>query len=323
MVCLLYSVYANLKYARRAGPSVQLARAYATNGVTAGLLGLHRLARTYSHEGPATARALDDPAALAWALELMSLYAVGVGDFDRAEAGLAEALELCARLGDWQHWGENQAALAQVAYYRGDARAGFDRWNALHKKATERGDPLQQAWGLKGRSEGLLRLGDEPAQGQIVEMLSAALKLFEDNVDRISQIGTYGLLAMAHLRREQFELAEEAAAGAMRLARLIGPPTGYYALRGYSGAAIVYLALLGGRPPAWRGLLESSGPQLLAARCAGTPASFPSGGPVRPALPRSASVMWWTSSGCPALLGAEHRGRPAAGHGLRRSACPF
>ena len=45
-VCLLYSVFSNLKYARRAGPSVQLARAYATNAVTFGLLGLHRLARS-------------------------------------------------------------------------------------------------------------------------------------------------------------------------------------------------------------------------------------------------------------------------------------
>ena len=240
-VCLLYSVFANLKYARRAGPSVQLARAYATNGVTAGLLGLHGLARAYSRKGPATARTLDDPAALAWALELMSLYSVGVGDFDRAEQGLIEAIEICERLGDWQHWGENQAALAQLAYYRGDARAGFERWNALHKKAVERGDQLQQAWGLNGRSEGLLRLGDGRDQAKVVELLRTALELFADNVDRISQIGSYGLLATTYLRGEQFEQALEAAEEAMRLARRIGPPTGYYALSGYSGAAQVYL----------------------------------------------------------------------------------
>jgi hypothetical protein len=49
------------------------------------------------------------------------------------------------------------------------------------------------------------------------------------------------LLATAYLRKEQFDSALEAAAGAMRLARLIGSPTGYYALRGYSGAAMAFL----------------------------------------------------------------------------------
>jgi tetratricopeptide (TPR) repeat protein len=171
----------------------------------------------------------------------LNLYSVGVGDFGRAENGLAEAIEICERLGDWQHWGENQASLAQVAYYQGAAKSGFDLWSALHEVATGRGDQLQQAWGLNGRSEGLLRLGNDQDHPYIIEMLRDALKLFDQNVDRISQIGTYGLLATTYLRMEQFDSALEAAAGAMQLARLIGSPTGYYALRGYSGTAMTFL----------------------------------------------------------------------------------
>jgi class 3 adenylate cyclase/tetratricopeptide (TPR) repeat protein len=240
---LLHAVFATLKLAEKAGPSPELARAYATNCVTVGLAGIHVLARAYQREGPATARALKDPSALAWVLEVSSVYGIGAGRITESEVELEEAVDICEQLGDWQHWGENKAVLAQAAYFRGDFQQGQRLWTELYDAAAARGDQLQQAWGYNGRSEGLLKFGREGSAEQAVELLEKALVLFADNVDRISQIGSCGLMAQAQLRLRHYEAAREAIESGLKLARLLGSPTSYYSLGGYAGCTQAALAI--------------------------------------------------------------------------------
>ena len=135
------------------------------------------------------------------------------------------------------------AAAAQVAYNQGKFRAGLEMWTDLYDRASTRGDDLQRAWGLNGRSEALLKRGGEGHADQAVELLEVALDIFDRNVDRVSKFGTYGLLALAHSRRGDDLAARHAADAGMDLADELGAPTGYYSLNGYANIAKTFLSL--------------------------------------------------------------------------------
>ncbi|MBW3599605.1 MAG: AAA family ATPase [Planctomycetes bacterium] len=234
---LVHALLANLRFAQAAGPSAELAKAYANNCISASFAHLHPLARRYAHRAKTIAREADDPATLAWVLEVTGLYALGVGKAADVLDDLAEAAELCRRLGDWRRWGENMATLGQGAYYCGQIKRGFEAWDKLRETAAARGDELQHAWGLNGSSEGLLRLAEAGAAERAIKQLTLANELYTRNVDRISQLGTWGLLAWVHTMREDANAAREAIVAGLRLADEIGAPTGHYSLAGYANFA--------------------------------------------------------------------------------------
>jgi tetratricopeptide (TPR) repeat protein len=240
---LVHAVISTLNLAERAGPSPELARAYANSCFAAGLAGLHPLARSYANDGRTTAQAVDDASAIAWVHEATGIYLLGMGSCTEAQQNFWPAIEICQRIGDWQHWGETMAASAQASYLGGDFVLGLQTWTKLFDKAKERGDDLQRAWGLNGRAEGTMRQGGEEHAEQAAEMLRESLDLLDQNVDRVSQFGAYGLMAMAQLRCGNHRAAHEAAAAGARLAQAIGAPTGYYTFNGYFGVARTYLAL--------------------------------------------------------------------------------
>lgn len=240
---LVHAILTTLNLAERAGPSPELARAYANNCFAAGLAQLHSLAKSYAREGLETARQIDDPAATAWGQGVTGVYYLGLGQFDEASRQFEKAIDGYRRLGDWQHWGENVAAHAQSAYFHGDIPRGEELWNELYAKALERGDELQLAWGLNGRAEGLLKRGGEGHAEQAVALLEQALPVFSENVDRVSHFGTFGLLALAQLRVKDAAAARKAADAGSQLAHELGAPNAYYTLNGYAGIARTYLAL--------------------------------------------------------------------------------
>ncbi|MBM4089269.1 MAG: hypothetical protein FJ276_07550 [Planctomycetes bacterium] len=240
---MLHALLSTLNLAEEVGPSPELARAYANGCFAAGVSRLHRIAERYASLGLAVATEVLDPAAAAWVHEATGLYRVGLGALDAAGECFQRAIEIFVRLGDWQHWGESVAALAQAAYFRGEFQTGLALWTELHTRARQRGDELQQAWGLNGRAEGLLRLGQASGAQQAAAYLEEAQALFGRNVDLVSQFGSYGLMAQAELRLGQHQAARKSADAAMELARRRSAPTGYYMLNGYEGMAKTYLAL--------------------------------------------------------------------------------
>lgn len=247
---LVHSLLATLNFAEKAGPTPELARAYANNSFSAGLAHLHRLASKYAAAGRTTARAVDNPSATAWVMQVDGVYQLGLANLKQAERTLLQAIDINQRLGDWQHWGECAAAAAQVAYNQGKFRVGLKMWTDLFDRASTRGDDLQRAWGLNGRSEALLKCGGEGHADQAVELLETALDIFGRNVDRISKFGAYGLLALAHSRRGDDLAARHAADAGMTLADELGAPTGYYSLNGYANIAKTFLSLWDSSGPA-------------------------------------------------------------------------
>ena len=275
---LLHAMVVTLNLTEKAGPSAELARAYASNSFAAGLLGWQRLSRAYSRDAVAIAQLIDDPVATAWVRGALGISVLGRGDAAQATDTLRQAIDVYARLGDWQHWGECMAMMAQAAYVVGDFRRGIEVWTEFYSTARSRGDQLQQAWGLNGQAEGLLRTGDAPQIDQAILLLHAAMALFTENIDKISLVTSYGLLASANLRRGDREAARRAADDGMELLETLPSPTSYYLLGGYVGVTETYLALSDGAERQDRRLLASRVRQ--ACRALGRYArTLPLGGP--------------------------------------------
>ena len=240
---LVQSLLATLNLAEKAGPSAELARAYANASFSAGLARLDRVARHYAQAGATTARLVDDPSATAWVVQVEGIRHLGMGRLPRSREALQQAIDIYRQLGDRQHQGECVAAMAQAAYFQGPLDEGEALWSQLHDDSQQRGDELQQAWGCNGMAEANLRRGGTARAEQAVELLETALRIFANNVDRISKFGSYGLLAVAQARLGKRDAAHQAAAAGLELADELGSPTGYYSLNGYANVAAVFLFL--------------------------------------------------------------------------------
>jgi class 3 adenylate cyclase/tetratricopeptide (TPR) repeat protein len=240
---LLHAILATLNLTETAGPSPELAKAYATNSFAAGLLGLHRLARSYRGQALETIGIVRDPVATAWVWGAIGISHIGMGETGDARKSLQQAVAIHRELGDWQHWGESMAMLAQANYCAGDFRRGLQLWTEVYATARSRGDRLQQAWGLNGQAEGILRTGGTEQAEEAVSLVRTALGLFAENTDKISRLGSCGLLATAYLRCREMQSARQAADDGQRLIEELSSPTAYYMLGGYAGVASTYLAL--------------------------------------------------------------------------------
>jgi tetratricopeptide (TPR) repeat protein len=237
---LFHALLRTLNLAGAAGPSPELARAYAAACTVAGLLPLHPLARLYGRWARQVAGEVGQLGARAWVHEMTSLYAIGVGDWHAARAGLGQAVELFDQLGDRSHRGQCLAILAQLAYFRGEFKQGAGLWAEVHDDARAHGNSLQRAWGLNGRAQALLWQGGADDAARCLE---EALAILGKDTDRISETTTRGLLAVARLRQgDRAGARAEAEAGARLIARS-GRPNGYYALEGYASVARVSLSL--------------------------------------------------------------------------------
>ncbi|MFB2972384.1 AAA family ATPase [Aerosakkonema sp. BLCC-F183] len=240
-VASVYATMHNLNVAERAGPSTELARAYANSCFAATVMALHSLAQEYSDRARSIAqsqeRAMADEARVSI---VISVYSISVGHWDRVRDDLTRAREICERLGDRHHWGYCLTIMAKAAYFQGNFNLGIELWAEVYAAARQRGDILQQAWGLNGQAEGLLRLFEVD---KAVRLLEESLKLFAQTVDRVSVPATYGVLAMARLLRGEEQLAREAVLATQELLIQLPLPNSYYFIEGYAGVAQVYLAL--------------------------------------------------------------------------------
>jgi class 3 adenylate cyclase/tetratricopeptide (TPR) repeat protein len=225
--------------AERAGPSPELARAYASMSVAAGVVQLHVLARSYAQNALEIARAEHDLPARAFVLVATSTYHGTVGNWATAQAGLLEGLEIAERLGDQRRWGEMAAGVAVVLYFQG----AFDRladWGTeMDRRARHADDPQRKAHVILGKIWYLMPQGRTDLA---IEELQEATRLLAGRGSRTDEIIIYGVLALAHWRRQEEEQARRAA---QRAAGLIAQsrPTAAYILEGYAGVTELYLDL--------------------------------------------------------------------------------
>lgn len=235
----LYSSIHMLNLAEPAGPSPELARAYANTSLLAGLFGMHGLSETYYQRALKTAESVNIPATRADVERANALYRSGMGQWDRVAAQVNAARVVHQQLGDKRYWGDCIALLATAAYYQ----AEYARAQELYAQiATEQhGIALHQVWGLTRQGGIAVRQGDY-ARAQ--EFLAAAQPLVDATREQASQISNYGFWAATHLALGETNEALRDADNGLALISSSGGPAVNHALDGYFYIAEIYAARL-------------------------------------------------------------------------------
>ncbi|MBI3302236.1 MAG: hypothetical protein HYZ72_09220 [Deltaproteobacteria bacterium] len=240
MLPLVHACIRALNLAENAGPSPELARAYAVMCVSAGSMPQHALAEMYGRRALETAHRVNQLPALAYALFMTGLYAIGVGQWARVQETLDKAAELFQRVGDRRLLGDTRTVLGMSALYQGEFKHSVQQFADVHTAGLRNDNIQHQVWGLIGKAEAVFRLGQID---EAVSLLETVLALLAKHPDRAEELRAWGLLAVVRLRRGEYLPAQQAAEKAAHLIAQLPSPTSHYLLEGYAGVAEVHLAL--------------------------------------------------------------------------------
>ncbi|NTW00503.1 MAG: AAA family ATPase [Oscillochloris sp.] len=239
---ILDSIYAalhSLNLAERTGASSELAGAYATAHLAAGIL--PPLAAFYRRRAQETARQIGHLPTYAWLAEAQGLSYLIQGDWRRARGALNFGLTIAESLGDQRRRAECRAILALGDLHQGYFSRALESCAELYMLGQASSDTQVCAWGLIGQAESMLNMGND---GRASILLDEAAGLLAENLGstRTEEIWAYALRAKAALRSGNHHLAERLAVAA---ADLVGhlPPAAIYALGGYTAIAEVFLEL--------------------------------------------------------------------------------
>ncbi|WP_437636106.1 serine/threonine-protein kinase [Sorangium sp. So ce854] len=225
--------------AARLGPSLALARGYATLSVAFGYVPWKAVVDAYAARAAEAAAALDDPRAVAFVSCLRGLTALGEGRCRDARARLTEAERLAEALQDRRRKEECITLLASVAHTEGRWMEALDRYGELAVAARQSDNAQGHIWAESGRAQCRLLLGDGEGAIAIFDGLAAEVQRLGDRSQQI----THGQVALGHLLRGARGDARAAAERTLRLIRG-GQPAGYHCLYGYAATCEVLLSLL-------------------------------------------------------------------------------
>ena len=246
-VPIIYTGLQFMNTAEKAGPSPELASAYSSMSVLAGIAQAHGLARIYVDRAVSIAEQFKQPSNLITVGVVTSVYKISVGEWDEVRERVEYAKELCEQLGDKGQWGDCAAMLGESAWIAGDMAYALDMQLQLLEDARRRRNPLHQCWGLLGVAVNHTRTGKTE---QAVLLLKEALQILEETSNIASFIETYGQLALAYLRLGQKQKAFDTAKKALEISTGISP-TVYSMNIGYTAIADVFFEL-------WEEALQNS-----------------------------------------------------------------
>lgn len=265
---LLSAILHSVNFAEVAGPSPELARAYANVGLAAGLIPMRFLADIYCRLALDTAAGIDQLSARAWVLEVTGLYRLGIGQWEKAREALNQAVEIYDRLEDRAHWRESLALLAEATFHQGDFAEFARMYTRIYENARQSDNAQAQIWAINGVADSALMCGESK---EAIRWLEEAILLgktaLKGNTDPPNDVLAHGLLALAHWwNGEPDQARREAEVAAALIVRL--PPVYVAAYQGYIGVAEVYLALWeAGRRPGGKEdpILQQKARQVCAA----------------------------------------------------------
>lgn len=238
----LHAALRALNLGEQAGPSPELVRAYAVGCLTAGSIPWHGRAEHYSRRALETAQQVDDPKSLAWALELIGIYRLGMGQWERAQSALQTAAGTADAAGERPRWEEVVGLLGAIAYFQGnfgESQQLYQRVNDSIRQRWAAGDAQYEVPGLAGQAQCVLRLGRTE---ETIRLLSTISGLPVEKIGQANEIWTHGLLALAHWRQGERGAARQLAESILhRMTQ--STPNAAYTLEGYACTAEVLLAL--------------------------------------------------------------------------------
>lgn len=238
----LYALVGKLNRAEAAGPSVELAGAYASAGVAAALVPLPGLANYYAAEALKGVRTSNAPAQTVYTLTVVGILEIGNGVWERAETLMKECIEVGQRLGNQRVMTRSDAMLAAVYRFKGDYERSLEPSILLQNLANRNGDIQGQVWTLQGFADVELHLYGTAHAQKAIDYLNQALDLLSKYPDTAQEILTIGTLGMAYWQLGQHRQALEAG---RRGAKLIAgySATLYYTFIGYANIALNLLLL--------------------------------------------------------------------------------
>lgn len=243
---MLHAALCTLNLAEAAGPSSELAAAYANMHGTVGLIPWHALAQRYARLAFETAGRLADDRALLWVLWLHGYYCLGNGLWQRGREVFSDQARLAERIGYRKQWETAIGGLAWIDTFVGDRAAGAAGWLRVYESAKER-DPQSQAWAQ------LYLCAHHLAEDELDRARSAVEDAercrARQPLGREVDAWTLAMRALVDLRRGRPGAALGAAGGAATLLAK-GPPVGFFLLDSYAAVAQVYLELIGPAPGA-------------------------------------------------------------------------
>jgi class 3 adenylate cyclase/tetratricopeptide (TPR) repeat protein len=233
---LLTAAVSGLNLAERAGTSPVLARIYANMSIVAGIVPMHRLARTYQRRSREVADEVDRMPEHAWVRLATSVYGVGVGDWEHVEGELHESYDLYKRLSDFRQLGENLGTTGLMLTARGKFARVYELGEELAQLGSGRDDAQAEMWGWLFQGTSLLRRGDH--HGAMARFRNAE-RLLHAGVGGANVGWLYGLMAETYLRLGDRDRARASAASAAESLYSERPGV-VFALDGFTGAAEAY-----------------------------------------------------------------------------------
>ncbi len=240
---LIYTNLSTINKTEPAGPTPDLAEAYGSMGVTAGLIPLHGVARAYLASGQQVAQDLEHLPSMAYAKMVESVYRMGLGEWDQVRDLLETCIPMFRRLGDSSRLGSSLILMADLHYLRGNFREAMPLCKEVYQLGRRSSSPQQQAWGLGSQAEVAIRQGYTHHAQEAADYIEEALTLLSDNPDLTEETRNQGTLAIARLRQGEYQLAFEAAEAAGKLIAKTPTPTLFSVFEGYAAPPAVYLSL--------------------------------------------------------------------------------
>lgn len=238
----LYSAFHALNLAERTDPSPERAEAYGPIGVIWGTIPWRGAAVRYLNRAVTTARQVDSPTALGYALLTNGTHAIGLGDWHTAEAVVHELVDLGKRLGDRKRIDDGMQLLTSIAYSQGQFERCLDLSDELLESASRRHDPRFLAYGNYGKAYASMYLGRLDEATALLDEIPSLLSEESETADRQLQLMYHALLASVNLRLGRSDEAVEAAMAAVE--RQAGGTLDLgYALPGYAQPAHVLVSL--------------------------------------------------------------------------------
>lgn len=241
----LMSVYMSLSMlnmAQRAAPSPELARAYVNVGFIMGVIPQHNWADAYHQCAWEVAQQVQDPSALAWVLEIRSMYRIGVCRWEEAYESLTRGMEITEQIGDLRKRDECRGLRTVIDHHMGRFQKDLETSDIIYASARARGDDYIRTTTLLRKTEGILRLAGEGYIAEADETLKEVRSLLKDTTGIEIEIQTYGLIALTALRSGNYQQAREFADKALERTHKSRPAL-CYTLEGYACTAEIYLTL--------------------------------------------------------------------------------
>lgn len=240
-----------LEIAEEAGPSPELARAYALFGWILSMAPLYAAADHYLALAHALVERPDCRAGRQPVRFFTGFTRAATGRWEEARANLTEAIELAREQGDKRRWIEAVCGICSPLHYQGEYEARVELGKGvLYASARRQGDRQAEAWGILDQIESLLPLAD---MARIAPLLDELEPYLGRAIGRSEQVWANGLLALGRLRQGREAEAFAAAVRAIDAAAAMDP-VAVYVYEGHAGACEVLLALArtggGGEPPA-------------------------------------------------------------------------